>query len=96
MKREREQPIDNLFQTFLRESGLETPFYEHRLIAGWSGIVGEVVAKATENIYIRNQTLYVQIRSAVIRNEILMKRTELVKTLNEYAGSNVINSISIS
>jgi len=74
MKREIEQPIDNLFQTFLKESGIETPFYEHRLISGWKKIVGDTIAKATHNIYMKNQTLHVELNSPILRNELMMKR----------------------
>lgn len=94
MKREQEQSIDTIFQVFLKESGIESQFYEHKLISGWNNIVSEVIAKATKNIYIKNKTLYVELRSSVIRNELMMKRSEFIKTLNNYAGSDVINQIA--
>ena len=77
----------------LRQEGLETPLNQHRLINSWKDVVGPVIFRYTTNIYIKNQTLYVQLSSSVIRQELQMGREMLVRNLNSYVGAQVITDI---
>ena len=43
-------------------------------------------ASYTSNLYIRNQTLYVHLTSAALRQELMMGRELLVRTLNQRVG----------
>ena len=44
-------------------------------------------------LYIRNQTLYVHLTSAALRQELMMGRELLVRTLNQRVGATVITNI---
>ena len=78
---------------YLREYGLETPLYEHRLIQAWDTVLGPAISRYTKDLRIYNQVLYVTVSSAALRNELLMRRTELVARLNAQAGAQVITQI---
>ena len=39
---------------------------------------------------IYNQTLHVKIVNPAVRNDLLMRRTDLIKALNEAAGGNLV------
>ena len=45
------------------------------------------------NVSIRNQTLYVHLTSPALRADLSMQRSEYVKRLNDYVGSQVITDI---
>ena len=77
----------------LREQGLETPLLQKRLIDAWPTIAGDMVASYTDNLYIRNQTLFVHLTSPALRSDLSMMQQELVRKLNEHVGSQVIASI---
>ena len=55
--------------------------------------MGPIIARYTKEVIIRNQTLYVQLTSPVIRQELHMQRRELTARLNAYAGAQVIVDI---
>lgn len=93
MKRREAQTITQLLHHYLREEGLETPLNQHRLMAAWPEVAGRVVAKYTRNLAIRNQVLVVHLNSAALRAELQMRRSELMKQLNEKVGSVVIYDI---
>lgn len=95
MKRKNAENISSVLHQFLRESGLETPLNQHRLIEMWPQVTGDAVANATEEIFIKNQTLYVRITSPVLKNEIAMQGTLLVKTLNQKVGADVIVEVRL-
>ena len=72
---------------------VETPLNEHRLIQAWDTVLGPAVSRYTKEIRIYNQVLFVTISSAALRNELMMRRTELVARLNAQAGAQVITQI---
>lgn len=64
-----------------------------RIINSWEKVVGSIFAKHTTNIYVKNKKLHVFLDSSVLRNELYMERTEIVKKLNFEIGKKVINEI---
>lgn len=86
------QNIDDVTNQFMREYSLEGPLLERRLIASWKDVM-PAAEPYTESIEIRNQTLLVKISSPALRNDLLMRRTELTKLLNSKVGANIINDI---
>ena len=84
--------IGKLIQQFLRQESLESPLNEQRLLDAWPQILGPAAAY-TSNLYIRNQTLYVHLTSAALRQELMMGREVLIRTLNQRVGATVITNI---
>ncbi len=64
-----------------------------RITNKWEKVVGSIFAKHSTNLYVKNKKLYVFLDSAVLRNELYMERTEIVKKLNSEIGKNVIDEI---
>lgn len=93
MKRNNTEKLGDVIRQLLRQEGLETPLNEHRLIESWRDVVGQAIYKYTTNIYIKNQVLYVNISSSVVRQELQMGREILIKNLNAQVGSQVIVDI---
>jgi len=85
--------IKELILRNLRAQGLETPLQQKRLVGAWPIVAGELIASYTGSVVIRNQTLYVHLTSPALRADLSMQRTELVRRLNEYVGSQVIVDI---
>lgn len=86
-------PLDQIVQQFLRESGLETPLQQKRLIDSWEKVVGNAVARYTQEKFIRNQTLFIKISNPALRADLSMMREELVNRLNQEIGSRLITDI---
>ena len=93
MRRTKSEAVGDLIRQFLRQQSLEAPLNEYRLIQGWEHVMGPIIARYTKDIVIRNQTLYVQLTSPVIRQELHMQRRELTARLNAYVGAQVIVDI---
>ncbi|EJX01700.1 protein containing DUF721 [gut metagenome] len=77
----------------MREAGLESPLNQYRLIAAWPEVAGETVSRYTGEIYIRNQTLYVQLKSPALKANLMMRRRELAQLLNQKIGAFVITDV---
>ena len=95
MRRSKTQKIDELIRQVLSESKLDGKLKEYQLVNSWEKVIGKTVANATTDIYIRNRKLFVQVRSSVIRNELLIIREGLVKALNREVNANIIDDLVI-
>lgn len=93
MIRKKEQKLESLIQQFMRQQGLETPLNEYRAVQAWPDIVGPAIARYTGQIFIRNSILYVQIRSAALRENLTHQRTLLAQRVNSQVGAQVIHEI---
>ncbi|NDW13724.1 DUF721 domain-containing protein [Bacteroides sp. 214] len=93
MRRSKAESIGLLIQKFLRQESLEGPLNEKRLIDSWSTVLGPAIASYTKELYIKNQTLYVHLSSAALRQELMMGRELLVRNLNKEVGATVITNI---
>lgn len=96
MERRKEECISDVVMRFLRQSQLEAPLNEYRLIQSWGTVAGPVAQRYTQDLRIYNQKLFVRLRSAALRAELMMRRTELVSKLNALTGSQVITDIVFS
>lgn len=92
MRRNDAEQIGKLIQQFLRQESLESPLNEQRLLDAWPQLLGPA-AVYTTNLYIRNQTLFVHLTSAALRQELMMGRERLVRALNEKVGATVVTNI---
>jgi hypothetical protein len=50
---------------------------------------------ATKSIYVKDRKLFVKIHSSVMRNELTMIKPDIIRRLNETAGSEVIDDVII-
>ena len=93
MFRKEVKSVGELILRNLREQGLETPLQQKRLIAAWPEVMGEMIAGYTQNLFIKNQTLFVHLSNPALRADLSMMRLEIVKKLNAAVGSQVIADI---
>lgn len=93
MKKTNAESIRDVMYQYLRENGLEMPLNEYRIIQAWNDVLGDAISRNTKDLRIYNQVLYVTIESSALKNELLMRRTGLIKILNERVGAQVITKI---
>ena len=93
MIRKKEQKLGSLLQHFLREQGLETPLNEYRAVQIWPEIVGPAISRYVGKVFIKNCIMYVQIRSAALRENLTHQRTGLAQRVNQQVGAQVVNEI---
>ena len=93
MFRKEVKNIGELILRNLRSQGLETPLMQKRLVDAWPTVMGDMVAGYTQEVYIRNQTLWVHLTSPALRADLSMMKQEIVKKLNAAVGSQVIADI---
>jgi len=80
---------------YLRESGLEQSVLEVQIEEAWPEVMGEMVAKLTRSVEVKDGMLIVRISSAALKAQLFENRFELVRKLNEHVGAEVITDCRI-
>ncbi|MBR1668515.1 MAG: DUF721 domain-containing protein [Bacteroidaceae bacterium] len=93
MRRSNTERIDSVILQFMRINGIETPYNQFRLIQAWPVVMGPVIQRYTANIFIKNQTLHVQITSPAVKQNLLMEHRSIARKLNEHVGAQVIEDV---
>jgi predicted nucleic acid-binding Zn ribbon protein len=91
-----EQPLKAAIEDFLNRYHLRDKLDQAKVIQAWEKVVGEMVARNTSQLHIRNKVLYVKVNTAALRNELLFARTKIMNALNKEAGSKVIEEIILN
>ena len=93
MGRNNDKPLKEAIEQLLKVYKLKRKFDETSLIAAWPELMGKAVANRTSQLYIRDRKLFIRVESSVLKNELVMIRSEIVKRMNERAGSKVLDEI---
>ena len=96
MRRSNERPLKAVIEEFLDSFHLRDKINEAKVIGAWKEVVGEMVAKNTSQLHIRNKVLFVKVNSAALRNELLFARSKIITALNKEAGTIVIEEIVLN
>lgn len=81
--------IDNL----LRRYGIDNAIAQNNALNVWSEVVGKSVANHTEPERVEHGVVIVRVSSATWRQELYLKKKEIVEKINNKIGKNVIRDI---
>ena len=96
MKRTNAIPIGEILHDFFKENPLlRQKILEVRIQRAWGEVLGPMIMRSTQNLFVKNRVLHVSLNSSVLRNELSMNKKRLLKSLNDYAGEEVITDIVI-
>lgn len=95
MRKSQTQKISDVISDCLRELNIDRKLKEVSLVSQWEELMGKTVAVRTDRIYIRNRVLFIHVTSAILKNELIMMRNQIVERLNENAGEKILESIVI-
>jgi len=93
MGRTNDKSLKDAIEQMLNVYKLKRKFDETSLVVAWPEMMGNAVANRTKEIFIRDRKLFIKLESAVIKNELLMMRTNIMDKMNERAGSQIIDEI---
>ncbi len=88
-----EQPLRAAIEEFLDRYRLRDKLNEAKLVHSWASVVGDMIARNTSQLHVKNRVLFVQVNSAALRNELMYARKKIVAALNRAAGADVIDDI---
>jgi predicted nucleic acid-binding Zn ribbon protein len=94
MNRTYSQPIAKVLEAFFEENPhMADKLAETRLMNYWNNELSPAISRYTNRLSVRNRVLYVGLTSAVLKNELMMLREQMIINLNREAGRQVIDDI---
>lgn len=85
--------IDSLIKFFIKENNLENGLENVKIKDLWHEIMKNGVANYTTDINLKNGTLYIKLKSSVLREELSYGKEKIVKLLNEKLKKDLIKKI---
>jgi predicted nucleic acid-binding Zn ribbon protein len=78
---------------FAEGIGIGQTLRRYGVMTSWEEIVGEQIARVARPERIEKGILFVSVATAPWRAELSMRRTEILRKVNEHAGTDVIREI---
>jgi predicted nucleic acid-binding Zn ribbon protein len=85
--------LGDAIDALLKAYRLENRYRVAGVVGSWEKVMGEMIARYTKKIFIKDRTLFVEIISAPLKNELLMSKKQIIKLLNEEAKANLIEEV---
>lgn len=93
MRRTEIQSLGSVIKEYLKENKFDKKLAEVEIVGSWESIIGKQIARATSSIFIKDGTLHLHLKSSIVRNELLMMRSDIIRAINQRAGFEVVKSI---
>jgi hypothetical protein len=87
------QTINAVLQQITEQRNLAKGLNQLKIKQAWEETVGANVSQYTQEISLRGKTLYIQLTSAPLREELSYGKEKILKHLNDALGSDEIQKI---
>lgn len=87
------QPIGDVLKNFVQQNNLQKGINEVQVIDAWKKIMGPAIGNYTSEIKFLNDTLYIQLSSSVLRQELSYGVSKIIQNLNEELGATLIKNL---
>jgi len=85
--------LGEALQEFISENKLQKGMDRVNAREAWINLMGNGVNNYTTAIELRSDTLFVSLSSPVLREELSLGKSKIIKLLNEELGKNLISKI---
>ena len=86
-------PISTILQEFVVANHLQTGLDKVNVQDAWAQMMGNGVNNYTTSVQLENDTLYVQLSSSVLREELSYGKEKIMAMLNESIGKEIIKKL---
>ncbi|KQS31256.1 DUF721 domain-containing protein [Dyadobacter sp. Leaf189] len=86
-------PLKDAIDQMLEKYRLRTRFDQSYVVAHWDKIMGSAIATRTRKVYIHERTLFLQIESAPLRNELFRAKSKIIELINREMKSDLVDDV---
>lgn len=87
------QPISDILKDFVDTNKLQKGINQVEVEDVWKRIMGPAISKYTTQIKLQRNTLFVQLSSSVLREELSYGLSKIAKNINEEIGKELITKV---
>ncbi|MAW30579.1 MAG: hypothetical protein CMD15_01540 [Flavobacteriales bacterium] len=93
MRGKNNQKIGEIIKKLTAKSNIKDKLDKLDILDYWHDTIGKNLTKYIVNEYIKNDVLYVKLKSSVVRNELSYNKSKIIEKVNSIAGKKVIKDI---
>ena len=93
MRKANDKTLKEAIEQMLNVYKIRRRWDETAVITGWADIVGKPVANRTSEIFINNKRMFLRIESSVIKNELMIMRSQILEQINNKAEGIIVEEI---
>ena len=93
MRKANDKTLKEAIEQMLQVYKIKRRFDETGIIAAWPQLVGKPVANRTKELFIHDKKLFLRIESSVIKNELMLMRTQIINKINDEAKVVLVEEI---
>lgn len=90
------QPLKKVIDQLLKAYGYQDQLDELDIIKIYEELVGNMFAKHTKKIFLKNKILHIKLDSAALKQELSYVKEGLVQKLNAEMGRKVVENIVVT
>jgi hypothetical protein len=95
MKRTNTQNIKEIVDLLLDQLQIKQKLKEIEAIRIWKEMMGKTVARHLQGVTIHRRVMFIRLSSSIVRAELNMMRSAMVKAVNDRVGESVIDDMVI-
>ena len=88
-----EEGISDIVKRIMVTSNLQPGIDKVDVAQAWKDMMGNGVNSYTNGVILKNGTLFVQLTSSVLREELSYGKDKIIKILNEHLGREVVTNV---
>ncbi|MCX2720421.1 DUF721 domain-containing protein [Lentiprolixibacter aurantiacus] len=92
-KHKNQQSLGEALQEFISSNKLQSGIDQVNVKEAWERVLGNGVNHYTKSVTLRNDILYVNLSSSVLREELSLGTSRIIAMLNEDLGREVIQKL---
>lgn len=86
-------PISDVLKEFIQNNKLEKGLDKLDVKEAWHKVLGPAISKYTTNLLLDRDTLFVELSSSVLREELSYGKEKIIKLLNEELKKHLIRKL---
>jgi predicted nucleic acid-binding Zn ribbon protein len=87
------RPIGSALDELVKGLGIQKKLQEYDAVVYWESVVGERIAQMTRATRILQGVLFVHVKTSTWRNELTLRKKEIIDKLNLVVGINAVKDI---
>ena len=93
MRGKNNQRISDIIKKLTAKSDIKDKLEKLDILDYWHDTIGQNLTKYIINEYVKNDVLFVKLKSSVVRNELTYNKSKIIEKVNSIAGKKVIKDI---
>lgn len=88
-----DSPIGDILKEIIQANKLEKGLNQISVADAWKNLMGNGVNNYTKDVILKGSTLYVELTSSVLREELTYGKSKIITMINEELGSDIVKEV---